>query len=154
VIADARALLGLVAAEAPSEEPGGVPPRRSSNANSTSFDMVKLSRTGIMSDVLTSRERGTSDQTLARSLDRRRRESDRATRSVAPARIVMVTRGDERRAWRIIDAFVERTGLEARRSERVAEFWLRLGERNVQVVATLTDIDRDWRDHVDLGPLS
>jgi hypothetical protein len=74
-------------------------------------------------------------------------------RAVAPARIVMVTRGDQRRAWRIIDAFADRTGLEARRSERVAEFWLRAGERNVQVLATLTDIDRDWREHVDLGPL-
>ncbi len=66
----------------------------------------------------------------------------------------MVTRGDERRGWRIIDAFAERTGLEARRSERVAEFLLRPGLRDVQVVATLTDIDREWRRHVALGPLT
>jgi hypothetical protein len=70
------------------------------------------------------------------------------------ARIVMVTRGDERRAWRIIEAFAERTGLEARRSERVAEFPLRPGDRNIQVVAILTDIDPSWRRHLDLGPLS
>jgi hypothetical protein len=75
--------------------------------------------------------------------------SDRAAR---PTRIVMVTRGDERRAWRIIDAFVERTGLEARRSERVAEFALRAGDRDIPVVAILDDIDRDWRHHLDLGP--
>jgi hypothetical protein len=73
-------------------------------------------------------------------------------RAALPTRIVMATRGDERRAWRIIDAFAERTGLEARRSERVAEFALRAGERDIQVVATLTDIDRDWRHHLDLGP--
>jgi hypothetical protein len=66
----------------------------------------------------------------------------------------MVVRGDERRAWRIIDAFAERTGLEARRSERVAEFALNAVDRDVQVIATLGDIDRDWRDHVDLGPAS
>jgi hypothetical protein len=70
--------------------------------------------------------------------------------STLPARIVMVTRGDERRAWRIIDAFAERTGLEARRSERVAEFILR-GDHDVQVLATLTEIDRDWRRNLDLG---
>jgi hypothetical protein len=70
-------------------------------------------------------------------------------KSTLPTRIVMVTRGDERRAWRIIDAFAERTGLEARRSERVAEFMLR-ADHDVQVLATLTDIDRDWRRHLDL----
>jgi hypothetical protein len=73
-------------------------------------------------------------------------------RTALPTRIVMVTRSDQRRAWRIIDAFVERTGLEARRSDRVAEFALRAGERDIQVIATLTDIDRDWRQHLDLGP--
>jgi hypothetical protein len=73
-------------------------------------------------------------------------------RAALPTRIVMVARGDQRRAWRIIDAFAERTGLEARRSERVAEFTLRAGQRDIQVVATLTDIDRDWRHHIDLGP--
>jgi hypothetical protein len=70
--------------------------------------------------------------------------------SVLPARIVMVARGDERRAWRIIEAFAERTGLEARRSERVAEFMLPAGH-DVQVVATLADIDREWRTHLDVG---
>jgi hypothetical protein len=64
----------------------------------------------------------------------------------------MVTRGDERRGWRIIDAFAERTGLETRRSERVAEFLLRPWRRDVQVLAILTDIDREWRHHVALGP--
>lgn len=64
----------------------------------------------------------------------------------------MVTCGAERHAWRIIEVFAERTGLEARRSERVAEFPLRPGQRNIQVVATLTDIDREWRRHVALGP--
>lgn len=62
----------------------------------------------------------------------------------------MVARGDERRAWRIIEAFAERSGLEARRSERVAEFTLIAGH-DIQVVATLTDIDRDWRTHLDVG---
>lgn len=71
--------------------------------------------------------------------------------TAAPARIVMVARGDRRRAWRIIDAFAERTGLEARRSDRVAEFAPRSDDRDVQVIATLSDIDRDWRRHVDLG---
>lgn len=45
--------------------------------------------------------------------------------NTSPRRLIMVTHGDERRAWGIIDAFAERTGLEARRSERVAEFMLR-----------------------------
>jgi len=70
--------------------------------------------------------------------------------STLPVRIIMVTRGDERRAWGIIDAFAERTGLEARRSEGVAEFMLR-PDRDVQVRATLTDIDRDWRRHLNVG---
>lgn len=65
--------------------------------------------------------------------------------------MVMVARGDERRAWKIIDSFAERTGLEARRSERVAEFLVRPTDR-VQVVGTLTEIDRDWRDYLMLGP--
>ncbi len=73
-------------------------------------------------------------------------------RTAVPTRIVMVARGDQRRAWRIIDAFAERTGLEARRSDRVAEFTLHAGQRDIQVVATLTDIDHDWRHHLDLGP--
>lgn len=66
-----------------------------------------------------------------------------------PVRIVMVTRGDERRAWRIIDAFAKRTGLEARRSDSVAEFLLQADD-NVHAIAVLTDIDRAWSDHVDL----
>jgi hypothetical protein len=41
--------------------------------------------------------------------------------STSPARIVM-TRDDQRRARRILDAFAECTGVEVRRSERVAEF--------------------------------
>jgi hypothetical protein len=77
----------------------------------------------------------------------------RKVRSGGPARLVMVVRGGGHRGWRIIDAFAERTGLEARRSHRVAEFLLPEG-REVQVVATLTDIDHEWAHHVDLGPLS
>jgi hypothetical protein len=72
------------------------------------------------------------------------------TGSTLPARIVMVARGDERRAWRIIEAFLKRTGLEARRNERVAEFTLAAGH-DIQVLVTLTDIDREWRTHLDVG---
>jgi hypothetical protein len=71
----------------------------------------------------------------------------------SPGRLVMVVRGDARRAWSIIDAFSERTGLEARRSERVAEFAVTVVDRDLQVIATLAGIDPDWRDHVGLGPL-
>jgi len=74
--------------------------------------------------------------------------------SGGPARIVLIARGDEHRAWRIIDAFAERTGLEARRSHRVAEFLLGTEDREIQIVATLTDIDHEWRHHVELGSLS
>ena len=34
----------------------------------------------------------------------------------------------------------------------MAEFTLRTGQRDIQVVATLTDIDREPRHHLDLGP--
>lgn len=63
----------------------------------------------------------------------------------------MVTQGDQRRAWRIIEAFAERTGLEARRSDQVAEFPVSGWERDVQIVAILTDIDPEWRHHLELG---
>lgn len=76
------------------------------------------------------------------------------TGSDGPARIVLVVRGDGERGWRIIDAFAERTGLEARRSHRVAEFLLGTESREVQIVATLTDIDHEWRHYVELGALS
>src|SRR5689334_7089661 len=78
----------------------------------------------------------------------------RMSGSGGPARIVLVARGDEHRAWHIIDAFAERTGLEARRSHRVAEFLVGTGSREIQVVATLSDIDREWRHYVELGALS
>jgi hypothetical protein len=67
-------------------------------------------------------------------------------------RIVLMTRGDQRQAWAIIDAFAERTGLEARKSDRVAEFPLGPDDHHIQVVQTLTDIDPRWSDHVALGP--
>jgi hypothetical protein len=107
-----------------------------------------------MGDVMTSRSASPHEPAIASPPAGPRRDRGRPRRSGAPARIVMVARGDERRAWRIIDAFAERTGLEARRSERVAEFLLRSGLRDVQVVGTLADIDREWRRHVALGPLT
>jgi hypothetical protein len=73
--------------------------------------------------------------------------------SVPPARIIMITGRDERRAWEIIEAFARRTGLEARRSDRVAEFLIS-PDRDVAVSAVLTEIDREWRDHLDVGPLT
>ncbi len=73
--------------------------------------------------------------------------------SAAPIRIVMVTRGDVRRAWRIIEAFARRTGLEARRSDRVAEFLIR-PDHDVPVAAVLSEIDREWRRHVAVSPSS
>ncbi len=66
-------------------------------------------------------------------------------------RIILLIRGDETRAQRIIEAFGERTGLTGRSVSGGTEFALGADDHRIQVVQTLTDIDRTWSDHVALG---
>lgn len=66
-------------------------------------------------------------------------------------RVILLARGDEDRASEIIEAFGERTGLEAGEVDGGASFSLAGEEHEVEVVQTLDEIDPSWADHLALG---
>ena len=73
------------------------------------------------------------------------------TGSAMADRIVLLTRGDQSRAGRIIASFAERTGLARQDVDGGASFPLKAGDHRVEVVQTLTDIDPEWTEHLALG---
>lgn len=66
-------------------------------------------------------------------------------------RIILLPRGDEASAQQIIDEFEQRTGLERNEIDGGTEFEIGPDDHGVQVVQTLTDIDPEWTDHLELG---
>jgi hypothetical protein len=64
--------------------------------------------------------------------------------------ITLIPHDDE--AQRILDAFEQRTGLEAEDASDGARVYPIEGdEHQIDVVQTLTDIDEDWTDHIAVG---
>jgi hypothetical protein len=66
-------------------------------------------------------------------------------------RIVMLGRDDGSRSREIIEAFAQRTGLEAVEIDGGAEFAVSGEDHRVPVVQTLNEIDPGWAEHLALG---
>ncbi|MCW3011017.1 MAG: hypothetical protein JWO90_1421 [Solirubrobacterales bacterium] len=67
-------------------------------------------------------------------------------------RLVFRPQGDPGVAQRIIDAFAQQTGLRPQpAAEGGVEFPLETKDHRIKVVQTLTAIDAEWAQHVELG---
>jgi hypothetical protein len=64
--------------------------------------------------------------------------------------IILTSLDDSPDAERILDAFEQRTGLDADRRESGRFYELADAEHRERIVQTLTDIDERWTDHVGL----
>lgn len=65
--------------------------------------------------------------------------------------ILFLSKDDEVRAKRILEAFADRTGLVGVAADGGTCFPLGPDDHRVKVIQTLTDIDPQWADYLTLG---
>jgi hypothetical protein len=66
--------------------------------------------------------------------------------------VTLIPKGDADTAQEIIDAFAERTGLDHEQAEDGEGVVFDVSDdHELEVVQTLTEIDPDWTDHLEVG---